>query len=68
MIEIVLSLCLIDNRDKCREEHLTFAAEKLTLHGCMMYGQFEIAKHMAYRPRWRVSRWRCGPVRETANL
>lgn len=57
MIELVISLCLLDDARKCREESLTFA--DVSIFTCMVGGQAQIAAYMERRPRWCVSRWSC---------
>lgn len=57
MIELVLSICLLDNASKCREEHLTFS--DLSLLTCVVGGQAQIAAFMERHPRWYVKRWAC---------
>lgn len=68
MIEIVVSVCLIADPEKCRDVHLSYMAEAqaVTPQQCMMYGQSEIAKWAEGNPKWRVSRWTCGVPREFA--
>lgn len=68
MVEILLTLCLLDNPQKCQEERMSFEADKISLFSCMTYGQFEIAKHMEVRPRWRVDRWKCQSAGMTAKI
>ncbi|MDX2258341.1 MAG: hypothetical protein NW205_05425 [Hyphomicrobiaceae bacterium] len=63
MIEIVISACMIEDPAKCQDVNLTFMAETVTPHQCMMYGQFEIAKWVEGHPKWRVAKWRCGKAR-----
>ena len=60
MIELVLSICLLDDALKCREETLTFA--DLSLITCMIGAQPIAAQHMELRPRWYLSRWTCRPA------
>jgi hypothetical protein len=60
MIELVLSICLLDDALKCREETLTFA--DLSLVTCMIGAQPIAAQHMELRPRWYLSRWTCRPA------
>lgn len=68
MIEIVLAVCSILHGAQCKEERLTYMAESFTPHQCMLYGQHEIAKWAEGHPNWRVHRWTCGQVRQTAKI
>jgi len=60
MIELVLSICLLDDARKCRDESLTFA--DVSLLTCAVGGQAQIAQYMEHRPRWYVKRWSCRPA------
>lgn len=68
MIELLLTLCLADNPQKCKDERLNFEGEEVSLFSCMTYGQFAIAEHMQIRPRWRVDRWKCQNAGMTAKI
>lgn len=63
MIEIVFAVCSILHGAQCREERLTFMAETVTPHQCMLFGQHEMAKWQEGHPNWQITRWRCGSVR-----
>ena len=60
MIELVLTICLLDDARRCREEALTFA--EVSLMTCMVGAQPIVAQHMELRPRWYLSRWTCRPA------
>ncbi|MFN3867707.1 MAG: hypothetical protein ACK4MF_01420 [Hyphomicrobiaceae bacterium] len=62
MIEIVMSVCIIAEPTRCEDVRLSYMADAITPHQCMMYGQAEIAKWMEGHPKWRVAKWRCGPA------
>lgn len=66
MIELVLSACSILHGAQCKTERLTYMAQSVTPHQCMLYGQAEIAKWTETHPNWRVHKWSCGPRREVA--
>lgn len=66
MIEIIISACSIVAGATCQDFRLSFMAQSVTPHQCMLYGQAEIAKWTAGHPNWSVQRWRCGARRETA--
>ncbi len=59
MIELVLSICLIAEPEKCKDVRLTFAEENVTPYACVMTGQIEIAKWMDSHPDWQVAKWGC---------
>lgn len=63
MIEIVLTICSILESPECRMERLTYMAEQVTPHQCMLYGQHEIAKWQEGHPNWSVRKWTCGQAR-----
>lgn len=62
MFEIVVAVCLLADPAKCKDVHLSYAAEgaAMTPHACMIYGQSEIAKWSEGNPNWAVKRWTCG--------
>jgi hypothetical protein len=60
MVELALTLCLLDDANKCREESLTFA--DVSVFTCMVACQPVIAQHMERRPRWYLARWTCRPA------
>jgi len=68
MIEIVLSVCMIDTPDRCKDVRLSYMAETVTPFECMMYGQSEIAKWTEGHPNWKISKWSCGTPRQFAKI
>jgi hypothetical protein len=66
MVELVISMCLLDNSNKCREEHLTFS--DVSLITCAISGQAQFANYMELRPRWYVKRWTCEPAGRFAKI
>jgi hypothetical protein len=66
MIEIVLSVCTIQEPARCKDVHLSYMAENVTTSQCMRYGQPEIAKWLESNPKWSVARWKCGSARNSA--
>lgn len=60
MVELALTICLLDDARKCREETLVFA--DTSLFTCMVGAQPVAAQHMELRPRWYLSRWTCRPA------
>lgn len=68
MIELVLSVCFVADPGRCKDVHLTYMAEAVTPHQCMMYGQPEISKWMEGNPNWRLQKWRCGVPHQVAKI
>jgi hypothetical protein len=68
MIEIVLSVCLLAEPQRCRDEHVTVLAENATPFQCMRYGQLESVKWSEAHPKWSIKRWTCRPAGQVANL
>lgn len=66
MIELVLSICLLDDARKCRDESLTFT--DVTLLTCAVGGQAQVASYMELRPRWFVNRWSCQQAGKVAKI
>lgn len=66
MIELLLSVCFVDDPARCRDVRLNFLEESITPQQCMKMGQIEIAKWSEGHPNWRVKRWSCGPAGRVA--
>jgi hypothetical protein len=60
MIEVVAIVCFITEPEKCKDVHLTFAAQSVTPQQCMMYGQMELAKWSQGNPNWEIRKFSCG--------
>jgi hypothetical protein len=68
MIEIALTVCLIAEPSRCKEERVTALAENATPFQCMRYGQLEAVKWSESHLKWNVKRWTCRPAGQFANL
>jgi hypothetical protein len=68
MIEIVMSVCALISPFNCREHHMSFEGEQVSLQECLLYGQFEMAKWSNENPNWRIARWRCGIAGQIAKI
>ena len=68
MIELIARVCSIVAGATCTTVTLTFHADGVTQHECLLYGQFELAKWQGDHPNWHVARWRCGVAGQTAHL
>jgi hypothetical protein len=66
MIELIISVCLIGQAERCKDVHLTYTAQSVTPMQCMMSGQPQIAQWINFHPKWAVKRWKCGRVTTTA--
>jgi hypothetical protein len=66
MFELVFSACLIANAQACKDVHLTFEGQQVSMMQCFVAGQAEMAKWVAQHPRYRVGRFRCGTPRMAA--
>jgi hypothetical protein len=60
MIEVVAMVCFMNDPAKCKDVHLSFAAESVTPQQCMMYGQMELAKWTEGNPNWQIRKFKCG--------
>jgi len=60
MIEVVAIVCSIQVPNRCKDVHLSFAAESVTPQQCMMYGQAELAKWTVGNPEWQIRKFTCG--------
>jgi len=68
MIELLATVCLIATPGQCKDVHLTYAADSITPHQCMMFGQAELAKWSVGNPKWRIDRWKCQRAGEIAKI
>lgn len=68
MIEIAAAVCLIADPTRCKDISLTYEPETVSMFGCMMYGQAELAKWNEQHPEWRISKWKCGQAGHVAKL
>lgn len=66
MIELVLSVCLIQQPDHCRDVTLTMIADNATPFQCMTYGQMEAAKWSNQHPGWVLKKLKCAPAGQMA--
>jgi hypothetical protein len=62
MIELIFSACLIANPSHCREVHLTYDAQEVSLMECTLYGQAQLAQWNNVHPQYRIGRYKCAPV------
>lgn len=68
MIELIVSVCLIDDPSRCKDVSLTYSAEGMTPMQCLMASPAEIAKWSEGHPKWVAKRWTCRPAGHLANL
>ncbi|MDX2307322.1 MAG: hypothetical protein NW216_03690 [Hyphomicrobium sp.] len=59
MLELLVSVCLVNEPSRCREVSLAYAEEGLTPMQCMMGAQAEIAKWIEIHPEYALKRWTC---------
>jgi hypothetical protein len=62
MIELVFSACLLAEPATCKDIHLTYQSDHVTLMDCFLYGQSEMAQRGNVHPQYRVGRFKCAPV------
>ncbi len=68
MIELIVSVCLMDDPSRCKEISLTYSAENLTPMQCLMMSPPEIAKWSEGHPKWFAKRWTCRPAGQLAKI
>lgn len=66
MIEIVLSVCLVQDPAKCKDVNLNFMGDSITAQACMFKGQVAISRWSEGHPNWRITKWRCGIAKQMA--
>lgn len=64
MFELVFSACFILNVSTCKDVHLTYGGQRVSLMQCALYGQSEMAKWVAEHPGYRVMKFRCDTPRQ----
>lgn len=62
MLELIVSVCLIETPSRCKDVALTYNMESLTMMQCVMGAQPEIAKWIEAHPKWQLKRWACRPA------
>jgi hypothetical protein len=69
MIEVVALVCSMQAPLRCKDVHLSFAAESFTPQQCMMYGQMELAKWRNEHPGWFIAHgFKCGQAGRYAKI
>ncbi len=56
---ILLSICLLAQPDRCREERISLSYEAANPIVCLRNAQSRLATWQAEHPEWQVNRWRC---------
>jgi hypothetical protein len=56
---ILMSICLLADPGRCREERLNFSFEESSPFTCMVRSQEKIAEWQQGHPEYRIDRWRC---------
>jgi hypothetical protein len=68
MLELVVSVCLVDDPARCKDVNLVFTAEGMSHMQCVMGAQPEIAKWMDGHPKWVLKRWTCQKAGQFAKI
>jgi hypothetical protein len=68
MIELLVSVCLISEPERCKDVSLVFDGDSVTPMQCMMGAQPEIARWMESHPKWQLKRWACQPAGQIAKI
>jgi hypothetical protein len=68
MLELLVSVCLIDDPNRCKDVGLVYTEESLTPMQCMMGAPAEIAKWSEGHPKWVAKRWTCRPAGQIAKI
>jgi hypothetical protein len=66
MIELVITICLLEEPFRCKNDHLTGFDQ--SLFSCMVSSQPVVAKYMETKPRWFAKKWQCLPTGQQANI
>jgi hypothetical protein len=68
MIELVVSVCLVNDLTRCKDISLVYMAEGVTPMQCLMMSPAEIAKWAEGHPNWVAKRWTCRPAGKIAKI
>ena len=68
VLELIITICSIVSGASCRDIHMIYSMEDVSLMQCMMGAQPEIAKWAERNPNWSIMRWRCAPAGVFANI
>jgi hypothetical protein len=68
MIELLVSVCLISEPERCKDVSLVFDGDSVTPMQCMMGAQPEIARWIEANPKWQLKRWACQPAGQIAKI
>ncbi|MCC7250670.1 hypothetical protein [Hyphomicrobium sp.] len=68
MLELVVSVCLLEDHSRCKEVSLTYMGESTTPMMCMMMSPAEIAKWNESNPKWFAKKWSCRPAGRFAKI
>lgn len=64
MLEMILTVCLIDNPARCKDVHLNSAAN----YSQCMNDQPSMAKWVGDNPNWVIKSWHCNGAKQEATL
>lgn len=60
MLELILTVCLLAEPEKCKDVTLTMVSEhSVTPQQCFHNGQLEMVKWIEMNPKWKITRWKC---------
>lgn len=68
MLELVLTVCLLEDHSRCKDVGLVYMAESMTPMQCMMRSAPEIAKWQEGHPKWFAKKWFCRPSGTVAKI
>ncbi|HEX2840282.1 hypothetical protein [Hyphomicrobium sp.] len=68
MLELIVSVCLLEDHARCKDVSLTYMAESVTPMQCMMQSPAEIAKWAEANPKWYAKKWSCRPAGRYAKI
>lgn len=68
MIELTMAVCTLASPYYCKDVHLTFEAQSVSITQCALFGQFEMAKWSGEHPNWHINKWQCGLAGQVAKI
>ncbi|MEQ1577009.1 MAG: hypothetical protein ABL894_05085 [Hyphomicrobium sp.] len=68
MIELVVSVCLLDDPSRCKDVSLVNAEDGMTSMQCMMQAPPVTAEWIVEHPKWQLKSWTCRRAGQIAKI
>ena len=68
MLELVVSVCLLEDNYRCKDVSLTYKADSVTPKQSMKKSPDQNAKSTESHPKWFAKKWGCRPAGRFAKI